>query len=45
MIRKRGSDHVETIRDTVRRQQLEVERVPDVRTDLKDVRTDLKKVA
>src|SRR5215469_4027478 len=45
VIRKRGSDHVETIRDTVRRQQLEVERVPDVKTDLKDVRTDLKKVA
>jgi len=45
VIRRRGSDHVETIRDTVRRQQLEVERVPDVRTDLKDVRTDLKKVA
>jgi len=42
VIRKRGSDHVETIRDTVRRQQLEVERVPDVKTDLK---TDLKKVA
>lgn len=35
VIRKRGSDHVETIRDTVRRQQLEVERVPDVRTDIK----------
>jgi uncharacterized protein (TIGR02271 family) len=35
VIRKRGSDHVETIRDTVRRQQLEVEQVPDVRTDLK----------
>ena len=46
VIRKRGSDHVETVRDTVRRQQLEVERVPDVKTDLKtDVRTDLKKVA
>jgi len=35
VIRRRGSDHVETIRDTVRRQQLEVERVPDVKTDLK----------
>ena len=35
VIRKRGSDHVETIRDTVRRQQLEVEQVPDVKTDLK----------
>ena len=30
VIRRRGSDHVETIRDTVRRQLLEVERVPDV---------------
>ena len=28
VIRRRGSDHIETIRDTVRRQQLEVERVP-----------------
>jgi len=37
VIRKRGSDRVETVRDTVRRQQLEVERVPDVRTDLKKV--------
>ena len=46
VISRRGSDHVETVRDTVRRQQLEVERVPDVKTDLKtDVRTDLKKVA
>ena len=31
VIRRRGSDHVETIRDTVRRQQLEVERVSDVK--------------
>jgi len=31
VIRRRGSDHVETVRDTVRRQQIEVERVPDVR--------------
>jgi uncharacterized protein (TIGR02271 family) len=30
VIRRRGSDHVETVRDTVRRQQIEVERVPDV---------------
>jgi uncharacterized protein (TIGR02271 family) len=30
VIRRRGSDHIETIRDTVRRQQLEVERVPDL---------------
>lgn len=35
VIRRRGSDHVETIRDTVRRQQLDVERVSDVKTDLK----------
>lgn len=35
VIRRRGSDHVETVRDTVRRQQLEVERVPDVKPDLK----------
>lgn len=46
VIRRRGSDHVETIRDTVRRQQIEVERVPDVKTDLKtDLKTDVKKVA
>jgi uncharacterized protein (TIGR02271 family) len=35
VIRKRGSDHVETVRDTVRRQQIEVERVPDVKPDVK----------
>jgi uncharacterized protein (TIGR02271 family) len=35
VIRRRGSDHVETVRDTVRRQQAEVERVPDVKADLK----------
>ena len=35
VIRKRGSDHVETIRDTVRRQQIEVERVSDVKPDVK----------
>jgi uncharacterized protein (TIGR02271 family) len=35
VIRRRGSDRVETVRDTVRRQQIEVERVPDVRSDLK----------
>ncbi len=29
VIRRRGSDHVETIRDTVRRQQIEVEQVPN----------------
>jgi stress response protein YsnF len=28
VVRNQGSDHVETIHDTVRRQQLEVERVP-----------------
>ena len=27
---KTGSDHVETVHDTVRRQQVEVERVPSV---------------
>jgi uncharacterized protein (TIGR02271 family) len=42
VIRRRGSDRVETVRDTVRRQQIEVERVPDVRTD---VRTDIKRAA
>jgi uncharacterized protein (TIGR02271 family) len=42
VIRRRGSDHVETIRDTVRRQQAEVERVPEAKPDL---RTDLKKAA
>ena len=31
VIRRRGSDHVETIRDTVRRQRFEVERVPEVK--------------
>lgn len=35
VIRRRGSDHVETIRDTVRRQQLDVERVADATTDVK----------
>jgi uncharacterized protein (TIGR02271 family) len=28
IIRKKGSDHVETVHDTVRRQQLDIERVP-----------------
>jgi uncharacterized protein (TIGR02271 family) len=28
VIRKKGSDHIETIHDTVRRQQLDIERVP-----------------
>lgn len=28
VIRRRGSDHIETVHDTIRRQQLEVERVP-----------------
>jgi stress response protein YsnF len=28
VVGKTGSDHVETVRDTVRRQQVEVERVP-----------------
>lgn len=31
VIRRWGTDHVETIRDTVRRQQVEVERVPDLK--------------
>jgi stress response protein YsnF len=33
VVGKTGSDHVETIKDTVRRQQVEVERIPtpDVR--------------
>lgn len=35
VIRRRGSDHVETVRDTVRRQQIEVERVSDVKSDVK----------
>jgi uncharacterized protein (TIGR02271 family) len=35
VIRRRQSEHVETIRDRVRRQQLEVERVADVKPDLK----------
>jgi uncharacterized protein (TIGR02271 family) len=38
VIRREGSDHVETVRDTVRRQQVELERLP------KDIR-DLKKTA
>jgi len=28
VVRRKGSDHIETVHDTVRRQQLEVERVP-----------------
>jgi stress response protein YsnF len=28
VVRRKGSDHVETVHETVRRQQLEVERVP-----------------
>lgn len=35
VIRRRGSDHVETIRDTVRRQQIEVEQVPESTRDVK----------
>lgn len=35
VIRRRGSDHVETVRDTVRRQQLEVERVSEVPSEIK----------
>ena len=37
VIRREGSDHVETIRDTVRRQQVEMERVQEGR-DFKDVK-------
>jgi stress response protein YsnF len=35
VIRREGSDHVETVRDTVRRQQVELERIPK---DLRDVK-------
>ena len=28
VVRRKGSDHIETVHDTVRRQQVEVERVP-----------------
>jgi uncharacterized protein (TIGR02271 family) len=35
VIRREGSDHVETVRDTVRRQQVELERLPK---DLRDVK-------
>jgi uncharacterized protein (TIGR02271 family) len=35
VVRREGSDHVETVRDTVRRQQVELERLP---RDTKDVR-------
>jgi uncharacterized protein (TIGR02271 family) len=44
VIRRRGSDHVETVRDTVRRQQIEVERVPSEAKDVRDIR-DVKKAA
>ena len=43
VVRKAGSDHVETIRDTVRRQQVEVDHIPLRGTP--DVRKDIKKVA
>jgi uncharacterized protein (TIGR02271 family) len=46
VIRRRGSDRVETVRDTVRRQQLEVERVSDVSSDVRsDIRSDVRKAA
>ena len=35
VIRREGSDHVETVRDTVRRQQVELERMPGDRSDIK----------
>ena len=43
VIRRRGSDHVETVRDTVRRQQVQVERVPAA-NDSRDMR-DTRKAA
>jgi uncharacterized protein (TIGR02271 family) len=39
LIRREGNDHVETVRDTVRRQQVELERLP------RDTVRDLKKPA
>jgi len=44
VIRRRGSDHVETVRDTVRRQQIEVERVATDAKDVRDIR-DVRKAA
>jgi uncharacterized protein (TIGR02271 family) len=41
VVRRTGSDHVETIRDTIRRQQVEVEHLP---REMKDAR-DIKKAA
>jgi len=36
LVRREGTDHVETVRDTVRRQQVELERLPrDTTKDLK----------
>jgi hypothetical protein len=35
LIRREGSDHVETVKDTVRRQQVELERLP---RDLRDTK-------
>jgi len=35
LIRREGTDHVETVRDTVRRQQVELERLPKDSKDLK----------
>jgi len=45
VVRKAGSDHVETIRDTVRRQQVEVDHIPREIRGSNDLRKDIKKVA
>jgi uncharacterized protein (TIGR02271 family) len=47
VVRRRGTDRVETVRDTVRRHQIEVERVPTDVKDVRDVRDvrDVKKAA
>jgi uncharacterized protein (TIGR02271 family) len=38
VIRREGSDRVETVRDTVRRQQVELERLPKDAKDIRDVK-------
>lgn len=38
LIRREGADHVETVRDTVRRQQVEFERLPKDTRDTKDLK-------
>ena len=37
LIRREGADHVETVRDTVRRQQVEFERLPKDSKDTNDL--------